>query len=130
MNVLDKIVRGSSNLDRMRREIDTSLSTIMGMFESLVDCGHCRILQTKHDDDKYIWLLVIGRDKNKGMSFGATCYLKEKMVYSYKPGEAPLRCENIQAVYESLAEFIEAMFNDHPKLKKKCEPLFRAADKF
>lgn len=144
-NLLSSLLRGSENVDRMRREIHQVVTMILGF---LVKDNYAAILQSEKGKGEnfsssfstfsaqnIFWKLSIGCDKKYyyvnitlGYPDGSCRYtrLGDSEASSIKP--IPL--QHVLSVYESLPDFVDEMIFLFPKISEDMECLVEASNKF
>ena len=122
MNIAERLIRGSQNIDKMRTEIRVVVSILIGQANGLgiyPDGRSCCF-----NFGTVLWKFQV----NDMSCFIADSGNPNAPVYSSSCGGiGSLRTDQVQTVYESLPAFIEAVFKKYPELKEKFGPLLRAA---
>ncbi len=126
----DEIVRGTHNIDRMRREIHIVLQTtyhvIFSKTNHLNEGGCIRVVHEGFPDPEYVWEI-------KGDSIVLLEPISRRAIYSFE--NRPLRSDapatkNVQKVWESLPFLLSGLSEKIPEFESLLEPITRAAQVF
>lgn len=126
----DEIVRGTHNIDRMRREIHIVLQTIYFVIFSktnhLNEGGCIRVVHRGGSDPEYVWEI-------KGDNIVLLEPISRRAIYSFE--NRPLRSDapatkNVQMVWESLPSLLSGLSEKIPEFGPLLEPTTRAAQVF
>ncbi len=125
-----KLIRGSYNIDRMRREIDEVVSMILGM-----PC----IAHLKDSPEKVHWIARSSANRNYGWILRTS---SGELIASFFHGDEELpttyyssrfttsngiKLRHVKCVHDHLDLFVERMMESYPDLRKDLQPLINAA---
>ena len=133
--LVDKLVRGSQNIDRMRAEIWAVVQMLIGLVSEVEQTE-----EDQEDDcvsfkfDGGEWLFLPSKLKP-----AIRCYLngvddgESGHWWIFTSDSSDINncsMEHVQRVYEELPVLIEGMLKEFPELNEHIKPLLAAADKF
>ncbi len=124
-NIVDKLIRGSQNIDRMRSEVIWVVGMILGFLEKesgLPEGGPERSFHSNGCE----WLL---RRKIKGAGLVVQCLIEGEVAY-YSTMRDPIFLPKAQRVHDGLIIFVEGSIREFPFLAEKLKPLLNASEKF
>lgn len=129
--LVTKLVRGSVEIDRMKREISTVVHTILGsVYRSEWNTTEFAFTSA---DGKAAWYFNPYRDPAAGrvyfcLSHKATVDSAETQFMLYNDREGPSMV-NVAIVHENLGVFVRGMLARFPVLQQRLfDPLLQAAD--
>lgn len=140
-NLFQTLLRGSRNVDRMRKEINETVTMMLGFLtydgylSSLYKTQN--VFETKTFETKIFeevdisWVLIFRRTSrcyhiNINLYFSSTSIYYSASDRTFK--EIPL--EDVISVYETLPGFVEKMIAEFPGLSIKVRPLIEASNRF
>jgi hypothetical protein len=132
-NIAEQLLRGSQNIDRMRKEVECVVSMILGFLVP----GEENFCAT-FDFDGGKWEIEISYSYNISMPI-ARCWLRKPfestLAYINKSRELPMfkvgfNHEMVQEVHQNLPVFVLGMMKEFPELERQLKPFLDAADKF
>lgn len=120
--LVEKLLRGSENIDRMRKEIKSVVLMVLGFVKNNWSTGETYV------SGGCKW--IVGRDCDNAMQI--ECWVDPHPSFvgpAYTTsGNLPILLRNVQAVYGGLPVLIEGIAKTFPALKKLWQPLLDAAD--
>jgi hypothetical protein len=106
--MMQKILSGSRNLDRMKQDIKEMVGIMCSYFNTLNDHGeHC--LDSRNSQCKLHWQATWF-----GAIFHIQCFDRKNLVYD--SAERKLNFEDIKEVHNDLSNFVEALSARVPEL--------------
>ncbi len=139
VEVTHNLISGQANLDRMRSEIQTVISIILGgHFDPLTPrfTSPVRLVQTP-DYEWWGMSLKTGLNVVEQMTYAtqARCSIKKgrripTTFFFQTDGRGPhIGNESVATVHKSLPAYVEAMLKRFPRLEKDLQPYLDAAAK-
>ena len=144
MNVVQQLVAGSHNIDRMRAEIHQVVPIIFSVLRYPPLTAGVIELNDTIVSGKCTWI-VTGRvnpfllaSALSTVPLAIQCFLTATastsgiQIYWSRDyeREVVILAERVQDVYESLPEMVEEIFIRFPWARERCQPLIRAVEKF
>jgi hypothetical protein len=123
------LLKGSENIDRMRSEIQTTISMVLGLVKPFLKKGKSNAFCQMFGDsrDSCEWELCWGGDPKRDPEL--QCRVKGEIVYSTFHIGFTLRLEDIQTVHEGLHFFVDGLVSEFPGLLGKLNVLLTASKK-
>lgn len=131
MNIAERLMQGSRNIDQMRKDIDQVVGIILGMINVKDHCCESkeREFSFKSSFRKGYWYIsltlgevIVIYKPDAGSPTSTTVFSSIKLKFE-KTG---VQTKDVQAVYEALPIFVEGMVKKFPKHTWKIEPLLKA----
>ncbi len=139
MNAIEitaRLIQGSHNIDRMRKEVHEVIATVVGLLKILSD-ESAENFDERFISNSYDWRItrVLNRDND---SVTVHCFSNESDVaavhYSSNYNHSEIKyfsvnnASNIQIAYTGLPVFIAGMLEKFPKLAEKLAFLIDASN--
>lgn len=135
INEVGRLIRGSHNIDRMRREIEETVRMILGYATRVSRTIDEKGIAEDFKTPTCRWVVSgITGCMGKVGQLTARCWHRmgntngSFLAYSSIPKEIPLYTENVQSVYLSLPCFVEGMLKTLPELKEKFQTLIESSE--
>ncbi len=133
---LEKLIRGSQNLDHMKDVVDQVVKQVLGFVNANYK-GFRELTEELFDSETCQWVVftdVMNVADNK-LKLKACCWVKDEHGHINHVGYLGYHSERdsrapavmIQPVYESLAVFLEGMLRVFPELPQYWKPLIKAS---
>ena len=139
--IVRQLLDGSAEIDRMRKEIDLTISILMGFIhpermtrklKNNVSHIFLGIANPKDYHGKAHWI-ISGESQSDGVSSKPMVECMVGDNHSHPDYQWPhsekfqMALRHVQVVYESLPVFVEGMAREFPQLSDDCQPLINAA---
>lgn len=132
-NIVEQLLRGSDNIDRMRKEVECVVRMIIGLLE----LPRHETVVRKFENRECKWMLIWYKEGSclRRELPVVQCWLKReygsRLAYSTDSGEINSFCmEVVQEVHQNLSGFVYGMLKDFSELCPKIRPFLVAAYKF
>lgn len=132
--IAQQLLRGSENIDLMRKRIVQVLSMIFGLIYPVCDKKNWQpkdVAGLHIDGPGCEWVVRVGQTGRR-LYVLYVCYCfedDETMLFSTDGPFCPICTEDVQIVYESLDAFVEGMIKEFPMvLVHGLKPFTRAAE--
>jgi hypothetical protein len=127
------LIKGSHNIDRMRREIKEVVGMMLGLFADLYETrtiNNGSIVEICRQKE-FVW--TISKEKNRLMGAEAWVELSSDLsgyVSGYNTsGTHSKELRWVKQVHDSLPMFVEGMMKKFPGLEEELRPLLAASEK-
>ena len=135
--VLQKLIKGSQNIDRMREEIDLVINGVLGLIHRPSWSGKSSspIIEEIEIDDR-VWTIQINVPNGrvwKDDLIVCTTPVGNHMIPIYSTREkecSEVKFENVQVVYGDLAKVVNLIAYRIPGLEARLKHLLNAAEVF
>jgi len=134
MTMFEQLVRGSSEIDRMRSEIQQVSNMLASMFAKAKPGV---TFYGRVETGEYCWTSACGDKWADNAPESLSCWYKKsgqnELVYSTDAkrlkhnGVQSLPLEHVQGVHRSMSQLCEEMLHNFPELQRCVEPLLKAA---
>lgn len=125
MNIAQRLLKGSHNIDRMRSEIEQVILIVLGLIDKATIGRPGTVFKLNLSANGYDWQLCAWHASHRFTCIGL----------GVSEWSSVLRANEInslatQNVYEGLLVFVELIFRQYPEVGQISLPLLSAADKF
>ena len=133
-NIVKSLIRGSHNLDRMRKEIHEVVAMVIGFaFRGMPGILDMQI-NAKFESDTCIWSVIgeVGHQMNPKLNqLVVRCRLKDpwglSSGYSSNPNDHVFKSTDVQRVHRDLPTFLEGMMTTFPLLEEQWAHIIEAS---
>jgi len=129
-NIVEQLLRGSENIDRMKKEVECVVRMVIGFANRRVSLW--QDFEVEFDSPTCLWKVQRTEYSN---TLEVECHLHKSYglcsVYTNTTHFTSFfHLEEVQVVWQDLSTFVEGMATTLPALNEDWKPLLDAADKF
>ena len=133
-DIAAKLLRGSQNLDRMKKEIDQLVKMVLGFVKKSAS-GPSRSIRFGREYDTFKWEISgeVGHGMNPSLNhLGTRCLLRFQggwtMGWDTQNPHLDPASHKVQAVYEALPKLIEVVIAEFPEIQETWAHLIEASE--
>jgi hypothetical protein len=127
--IVEKLIVGSREIDRMRKEVDDFVKMVCGFIKKEMKFSFIDDINIEFSDDRCRWKVCMFGITKKEIEISCdVAFCGWKSGYSML-GHTTFSPRDVQQVYECLPVLIQAVLEKIPKISEEWDYLIKAAEK-